>query len=940
MALIPRGADLPEEAAHSLKFVCPPTFTGGPLDPQVPTRIVNRNLDSMINIILPASVAAITQSGLDRVDAWIIDDTEGLATFPSPIIRTVAGDMVHAPTSISLNTHTIHWHGIEPTPVNDGVGHTSFEVSGNFTYQFLTHQAGTFFYHCHKNTVLHFENGLYGLFVVDPPNPGTRPDIGPAPYVTGGAGFAAAFVPGYPGFVPGANVAAYDVEALWVVDEFDSIWHDFNHNEAMQNCDAGDPNNPVNFTQNGVLNDFIPDILFITGVIPEVVSGSPANPPIITAPITPATPTDPATTPPASLVSPTVRVGETLLVRLLNAGYTTQEYTLGLDAAVIATDGHAFGIPDSPEQYSAAFVIPAGTSFHLTTARRIDLLIRPTTPGTFLFTAHHYDWQKTLTAVDPGQRLLRGVTQAAITVLPPADATAPVIYEAENAVLGGGAIVSSAVGGFTGTGFVDFVGPANEFIEWSVNGAAAGLHTLEFRYALAAGNRPLRIEVNGVAANPSLGFPATGSFTTWGTVSMVAPLNLGANTVRATSIGASGANVDHLQVTPAAGQILEAEEALLGGGAIVSSAVGGFTGAGFVDFVGPADEFIEWSVTGTVAVAHQLQFRYALATGNRPLRITVNGAVVNASLAFPATGSFTTWGTVSMTAPLNVGANTVRATTIGSSGPNVDHLFVAPVPAAAANVFEAEDAVLGGGAVVSSAAGGFSGTGFVDFVGPAGEFIEWTANVAAAGSYNLAFRYALAAGNRPLRIEVNGVEVAASLGFPATGSFTTWRTVRLAAILNAGNNTVRATSIGSSGANVDYLEVTPDLGSFIYEAEDAQLGGGAIVSAAVGGFTGTGFVDFVGPANEFIEWSINTLLSGEYELQFRYALAAGNRPLRITVNGVPVGASLAFPATGGFDTWSTVSVTVPLSIGVNVVRATSIGSSGANVDHLNVIGPL
>ena len=224
--------------------------------------------------------------------------------------------------------------------------------------------------------------------------------------------------------------------------------------------------------------------------------------------------------------------------------------------------------------------------------------------------------------------------------------------------------------------------------------------------------------------------------------------------------------------------------------------------------------------------------------------------------------------------------------------------------------------------------------------GPSGESITWTVNVAAAGSYKLAFRYALAAGNRPLRIEVNDVVVNPSLGFPATGSFTTWRTVSMTAILNAGNNTVRAVSIGSSGANVDYLQVTPDLGSFIYEAEDAQVGGVAIVSSAVGGFTGTGFVDYVGPANEFIEWSINTLLSGSYELQFRYALAAGNRPLRITVNGLVVAASLAFPATGSFETWSTVSVTVPLAIGVNVVRATSIGSSGANVDHMNVIGPL
>lgn len=372
----------PGEEAMFLKFICPPRFQGGPFDEQASTRTLRRDLDRKIDLDLPASVANRTRSGRDKIDLWIIEDPDARngRTFPSPIIRTVRGDTVHATVGFHFNDHTIHWHGIEPTSLNDGVGHTSFESTGEFVYQFATNTAGTYFYHCHKNTVLHFEMGMYGFLVVDPPNPNPADPV-QAPYRTGGPGLAAANlenVPGFPAFDPANFVVRYDVEALWAVDEFDSVWHDLSHDAFMQDCDDDDPMAADTFDRNGFLNDFRPDVFVITGVVSEPVT-PPGVFPEVGAPIR------------NPRVAVTVRQGQTILLRLLHAGYTIQQYTLGLDATVIATDGQPFGVPPF-NQYSFPFALPAGRPFRLTTARRVDLLVRATSRGEFPFTVRYYAW--------------------------------------------------------------------------------------------------------------------------------------------------------------------------------------------------------------------------------------------------------------------------------------------------------------------------------------------------------------------------------------------------------------------------------------------------------------------------------------------------------------------------------------------------------------------
>jgi hypothetical protein len=163
------------------------------------------------------------------------------------------------------------------------------------------------------------------------------------------------------------------------------------------------------------------------------------------------------------------------------------------------------------------------------------------------------------------------------------------------------------------------------------------------------------------------------------------------------------------------------------------------------------------------------------------------------------------------------------------------------------------------------------------------------------------------------------------------------------ATLTVGTHTITLTVTDNDGAtDTDTVTITVQSssagGSISLEAEGAVLSG-AVAANNKAGFTGTGFVDYTHARNDYIEWTVNASAAGQYELQFRYGLASGNRPLRISINGTVVVNSKSFPATGSWTTWRTVSTIQTLNAGANTVRATAIGSSGANVDCLNVIGP-
>jgi FtsP/CotA-like multicopper oxidase with cupredoxin domain len=94
---------------------------------------------------------------------------------PGPTIRVRRGDELKVRVVNRLDQPTtVHWHGLRLDNRMDGVPHltqTPIAPGASFDYRFTAPDAGTFWYHPHFLTSEQLDRGLYGLLIVDEPEP-------------------------------------------------------------------------------------------------------------------------------------------------------------------------------------------------------------------------------------------------------------------------------------------------------------------------------------------------------------------------------------------------------------------------------------------------------------------------------------------------------------------------------------------------------------------------------------------------------------------------------------------------------------------------------------------------------------------------------------------------------------------------------------------------
>jgi beta-glucosidase len=262
-----------------------------------------------------------------------------------------------------------------------------------------------------------------------------------------------------------------------------------------------------------------------------------------------------------------------------------------------------------------------------------------------------------------------------------------------------------------------------------------------------------------------------------------------------------------------------------------------------------------------------------------------------------------------------------------------------------------------------------------------GQWFNYTVNVSTAGTYSVAFRVASPYGiTDALHIDnAAGTNLSGSVAVPNTGGYETWSTATASVTLPAGQQTLtvdqdtngwnfhfmtftQGTSSGGGGggssgdapfggtpaavpgtvqgANYDTggqgvaYNVTAANGtanSYRSDGVDLEDTADTLDTTAAGGAYDLGWTG----AGQWFNYTVQVATSGTYTISFRVAApAAVADALHIdNSSGSNLTGSVAVAATGGYQTWATVTATVTLPAGEQVLTVDQ-DAAGWNLHYL------
>jgi hypothetical protein len=256
-------------------------------------------------------------------------------------------------------------------------------------------------------------------------------------------------------------------------------------------------------------------------------------------------------------------------------------------------------------------------------------------------------------------------------------------------------------------------------------------------------------------------------------------------------------------------------------------------------------EWLKYSVNVTTAGTYPLSLRLANAGSGATMHVEVDDVDRTGSISVPNTGGWQVWQT---TPPMNIsftaGPHTLRIAfdnqssaggvsncnwlQVGSSSsspPSPGNTPFGGTPAAIPGTVEAENFDHGGQGVayfdtstgnaysvyrstnVDIEATSDSGGGFDIAKVKAGEWLKYTVQVTASGTYPLTVRVANVGSGGKFHVEVDDVDKTGPIDVPDTGGWQTWRSLPAANIsMTAGSHVIRVyfDAVGSAGGAGNY----------------------------------------------------------------------------------------------------------------------------------------
>jgi len=232
----------------------------------------------------------------------------------------------------------------------------------------------------------------------------------------------------------------------------------------------------------------------------------------------------------------------------------------------------------------------------------------------------------------------------------------------------------------------------------------------------------------------------------------------------------------------------------------------------------------------------------------------------------------------------------------------------------------------------------------------AGEWLRYTVDVAASADYLLEARVASKGQGGTFHIEFGGVDATGPLAIPNTGGWQNWTTLSKTVSLTAGTQGMRVafdTSVGNAVGNVTWYRLTrlpttsaPHGGApwavpGVVHAENFDDGGEGVAyhdstAGNRGGQYRSGDVDIetcseggydIGwiADGEWLAYTVNAAAAGQYTLELRVASLYSTGSVRASFNGSST-TSVTVPSTGGWQTYTTITVSATLAAGTQVMK--------------------
>ena len=254
----------------------------------------------------------------------------------------------------------------------------------------------------------------------------------------------------------------------------------------------------------------------------------------------------------------------------------------------------------------------------------------------------------------------------------------------------------------------------------------------------------------------------------------------------------------------------------------------------------------------------------------------------------------------------------------------------------------------------------------------AGQWFNYTVNVATAGTYTVGLRLAApTAVTDGLHIANSaGTNLSGNVNVPASGGWQTWTTVTATVTLPAGTQTLTVDQ-DSGGWNINFLAFglnssggggggvdAPYGGTAAavpgtVQAENYDTGGQAVaynvtsVNGSANSYrsdgvdleattdTGGGYDLGWTSAGQWFKYTVNVATAGTYTVGLRLASpTAVTDGLHIADSaGTNLSGNVNVPATGGYQTWTTVNATVTLSAGTQTLTVDQ-DNAGWNINYL------